>query len=380
MKVLHTIAGFGAKSGGTSTCTYDLLAAMHARGGECEVDLLTVDVRDASDRIMGQGEEWIHALPNDCRTQFGFSRNIRRAIASSDYDIYHTNGLWLYCNHATTAVARRKGRPYVITPHGMLYPQALARSAWKKRLLLDMCFRGDILSASCIHATCNEEMNVVRRFGYEGPIAVIANPVVIPDYAAELVNDRSIVRFGFLGRLHPRKKVENILYAASLTQRQDEFRIEVMGKGNDDYENFLRKEAGRLNLRNVEFCGFVNGREKYERLSALSVLLVPSDFENFGMIITEALSVGTPVMASLGTPWEELDRYGCGWWLDRTPENIARVMNEVLDMPSEQLAAMGERGRMLIADKYSALKVAQQMQSLYEWLATGGVKPDFVYE
>ena len=29
MKILQTIAGFGAKSGGTSTCTYDLLNAMH---------------------------------------------------------------------------------------------------------------------------------------------------------------------------------------------------------------------------------------------------------------------------------------------------------------------------------------------------------------
>jgi len=262
----------------------------------------------------------------------------------------------------------------------MLYPQALARSAWKKRLLLDMFFREDILSASCIHATCNEEMNAVRRFGYEGPIAVIANPLVIPDYAAELVNDRSIVRFGFLGRLHPIKGVENLLYGAASVVSSSKFEVYIAGMGENDYERFLRHEVERLRLDNVEFYGFVNGRAKYEFLSHLSVLFVPSEMENFGMVVTEALSVGTPVMASLGTPWEELDRYGCGWWLDRTPENIARVMNEVLDMPSEQLAAMGERGRMLVADKYSALKVAQQMQSLYEWLATGGVKPDFVYE
>ena len=78
---------------------------------------------------------------------------------------------------------------------------------------------------------------------------------------------------------------------------------------------------------------------------------VPSDFENFGMIVTEALSVGTPVMASLGTPWEELNTIGCGWWIDRTPENIAQVMRQVMEMSIPELLAMGERGATACAEE-----------------------------
>ena len=93
---------------------------------------------------------------------------------------------------------------------------------------------------------------------------------------------------------------------------------------------------------------------------------MPSDFENFGMIVTEALSVGTPVMASLGTPWEELNTEQCGWWVDRSVESVAEVMREVLAMPVEQLLDMGKRGRRLVAEKYEASRVARRMLGLYE--------------
>ena len=163
----------------------------------------------------------------------------------------------------------------------------------------------------------------------------------------------------------------------SLSSPQD-CELVIMGKGDDAYEQFLRNEANRLGLKNVVFSGFVSGREKYEQLAHLSCLFVPSDFENFGMIVTEALSVGTPVMASLGTPWEELNTVGCGWWIDRSPENIAAVMQQVIEMPVAQLLAMGEKGRQLVQEKYTAPQVAQQMKKLYEWLAGNGNKPSFI--
>lgn len=60
-------------------------------------------------------------------------------------------------------------------------------------------------------------------------------------------------------------------------------------------------------------CG-VCGQNKYDRLSKLRVLFVPSVQESFGIIVFEILIYGTPVYASLGTPWQELNEYECGWW------------------------------------------------------------------
>lgn len=155
----------------------------------------------------------------------------------------------------------------------------------------------------------------------------------------------------------------------------------IMGKGDEVYEQFLRNETKRLRLEScVKFYGFVNGRDKYEQLAQLSCLFVPSDFENFGMIVTEALSVGTPVMASLGTPWEELNTKKCGWWIDRSPENIAQVMQQVQKMSIPELLSMGDRGKQLVQEKYTAPMVARKMQELYEWLLSKRSKPEFVYE
>lgn len=390
MRILQTIAGFGAKCGGTSTCTYNLLAAMHRdESSKTEVDLLTVEVSNDSDSLMGCGEEWIKAVPNDCRTHYGISRNMSRWLKLSDYDVYHTNGLWMHINHKTCAVARRKGRPYIITPHGMLYPEALHRSFWKKWPLIQLFFKKDILRADCLHATCTREMEEIRRFGYKGPVAVIANPTEMPDYIDSIAKGREAAflgcnrpkSLGFLGRLHPIKQVENLLYGVALLgDRVQEVELEIMGKGDDRYEQFLRDEAARLGIEDrVSFVGFVSGAEKYHRIADLACLFMPSDMENFGMIVTEALSVGTPVMASLGTPWQELNEHKCGWWVDSSPESIAAVMEQALTMPLDELAAMGARGRRLVKEKYSDTEVASAMSELYRWLAGEAPRPEFVH-
>ena len=227
----------------------------------------------------------------------------------------------------------------------------------------------------------------MRNFGYKGTIAIIPNPANLPDYLNEVVATKPVFlrdglprKFGFLGRLHPIKKVENLLYGMAKLSCSQDCELVIMGKGDDAYEQFLRSEVARLGLKNVKFSGFVSGREKYEQLAGLSCLFVPSDFENFGMIVTEALSVGTPVMASLGTPWEELNIIGCGWWIDRSPENIADVMQQVVDMPLSQLLAMGEKGREFVLQKYTAQQVARQMQQLYEWLGDNEVTPQFLFD
>ena len=97
------------------------------------------------------------------------------------------------------------------------------------------------------------------------------------------------------------------------------------------------------------------------------------------MIVPEALICGTPVYASLGTPWYELEQNNCGWWRDNSPETIAEVICELMSLDDEALLAKGNNGRMLIEEKYEQHKVAGMMLDLYHWLITGADKPDFCY-
>lgn len=376
MKILQTIAGFGAHSGGTSTCTYDLLSSMHQIGSH--VDLLTLQTDD----LMGKGEPWIKALSNDALSPYGYSRNMNRFLQQSDYDLYHTNGMWMYCNHETCLIARKKQKPYIITPHGMLYPQALARSTWKKKLLLMLGgVDKDLQLASCIHCTCHEEMKYYRDLGYKNPVAVIPNPVPVPEFVDELRKVHDVKRIGFLGRLHPRKNAEALVKAWHLLgEKVQDAQLVIMGKGDEEYEAELRGYVKQYNLHNVEFAGFVTGREKFERLASLTALCVPSDFENFGMIVTEALSVGTPVIASLGTPWEELNTRHCGYWVSNGVQTLAETIEKVLALPLTEIETMGVNGKRLVQEKYRDIQVARMMQQLYEWVVNGGTRPEFVYD
>ena len=390
MRVLQTIGCLSAELGGMSVCTYNLLSTMNclmlSEEDSIEVSVLTTESKVKDEPLLGE-DEWIISVENDGISHYEYSSNIRKWLKNSNYDLYHTNGLWLYVNHVTCRNARDKNVPYIISTHGMLYREALQRSYWKKLPFRLLFFDKDVANADCIHATCHKEMEEIRRFGYKGPIAVIPNPTYHPEYLDEVYAERlSLIEgcnprmFGYLGRLHPRKKVENILYAYAKVSQKQECELIIMGKGDDKYEHFLKSEVKRLGLRNVFFCGFVSGREKYENLAKLACLFVPSDFENFGMVVTEALSVGTPVMASLGTPWKELKTDNCGWWQDCSVENIAKIMHQSLEVSTETLIEMGERGRKLVVEKYSAEIVANNMAELYRWIVKGGNKPEFVYE
>lgn len=387
MKVLQTISDLSAKSGGPSTCTLDLLNGLsdiHA-----EVDLLTF----SSDDILGKGNSWLKEVSNDTKMPLDISKNIRKALLESDYDLYHANALWQYSSHITCKTARSKNKPYILSPHGMLYPTALAIKRWKKIPMLKLWFNKDIMQASCLHATCIPEMEHCRTFGYKGPIAVIPNAVVLPE-GVELkdrncrdAKGRKLI--GFLGRLHPIKKIEQVLYAMDKLQSEglkigECLSFQIMGKYDDDYEQWLKEEVKKLGLEQcVEFVGFVSGKEKYDRLAKLSALMVPSAQENFGMIVPEALISGTPVYASLGTPWSELNEHDAGWWKDNNPSTIAEVIKEILYLSDEELYQKGKNGRKLIEEKYEQHKVACMMKQLYEWIVKDkmdiSLKPWFVY-
>lgn len=386
MKVLQTISGLSAKFGGPSTCTFDLLTGLN--NIKAAVNLLTVSTED----ILGKGSTWLKAVPNDCITPLGLSKNIRRELENSNYDLYHVNALWSYICHVTCVISREKGKPYIISPHGMLYPTALAFRRWKKIPMLKLWFNKDIMQATCLHATCIPEMEYCREFGYKGPIAVIPNAVVFPEGVELKVNNvrdaKGRKRIGFLGRLHPIKKIEQVLYALDILKSEGLeiekcLSFEIMGKYDDDYEKWLKCEVKRLGLEGcVEFVGFVSGKEKYDRLANLFALMVPSTQENFGMIVPEALICGTPVYASLGTPWSELNAHDAGWWKDNNPSTIAEVIKEILSLSDEKLYQKGKNGRKLIEEKYEQHRVACMMKQLYDWIYLGMKdenKPEFVY-
>ena len=376
MHILHS-GSLDVKTGGPALSTYLSIKGL-IRGG--------VDTEIIMPPIIGDGRliaddvkiHYTNALKNP---RFGYMPGLKQTLRNlPEYDLYHAQGIWQYLPHVVAAFARREGKPYIITPRGMLYPQALEQSALIKKVSLALYQRKDLQNAAAIQATCVEEMKHYRRLGFTNPVAVIPNPIDTNGIIDRPIPAKPKLRIGYLGRIHPRKRIERLIYAFdTMRSKLQDAELLIIGADNEGYEKFLKDEVARLGLANVKFTGFLAGEEKDETITSLSCLAVPSDFENFGNIVTEALVRGVPVIASKGTPWQELEEYGCGWWVDNDRESINKAIQKVASLSQKELEDMGYRGKQLIKEKYSVEEVGAKLKSLYEWVLGQGEKPEFVY-
>ena len=90
----------------------------------------------------------------------------------------------------------------------------------------------------------------------------------------------------------------------------------------------LRKAARHLS---VTFAGMVEGELKAGALAAANALILPSHHENFGLVVAEALSFGTPVLLSRQVNIaEEIELAGAGFVESDTVEGTTRLIERWL--------------------------------------------------
>lgn len=314
--------------------------------------------------------------------RLGFIPGLDKTLSAiGQVNLIHIQGLWQYLAYASAKFARKHNIPYIITLRGMLYPQALAHSSLIKKISLRLYQKNDLQSAACIQATCMEELKYYRDLGFTNPVAVIPNPIEIPNDIVDDVKKDSVFRIGYLGRVHPRKRIERLIYAVAHLQTKSNNNCElvIIGSGDAAYEDFLRAEVKRLGLTNVKFAGFLTGNEKRLAIKNLSVLAVPSDFENFGNIVTEALSNAIPVIASTGTPWQQLVEKKCGWWIPNDQKSIDQILSDVALLDDTELSRMGRKGKEWMSEDFSVNALGLKMKRVYDWIFGAGDKPEYVY-
>lgn len=101
----------------------------------------------------------------------------------------------------------------------------------------------------------------------------------------------------YLGRLEKRKGVDFLVDAyARLRQDHDDVRLVIGGSGVK--RKSLEKYIAQYEIPDVEFIGFVADEDKYSLLANSDVYCSPAIYgESFGMVLLEAMAVGTPIVA-----------------------------------------------------------------------------------
>jgi glycosyltransferase involved in cell wall biosynthesis len=123
----------------------------------------------------------------------------------------------------------------------------------------------------------------------------------------------------------------------------------------------------------------LNDVEKWEAFARASVFVLPSHSENFGVVVAEALSVGVPVITTTGTPWADLVKKGCGWWVSPSVEGISGALIDATALTPDERFRMGLRGKAWVDAEFGWLGIGEKMMELYRWLTGDCICPRHVF-
>lgn len=311
------------------------------------------------------------------RRPITFYQAVRHVIANDSPDIVHDHGLWLPLHGAVALAARQQGVPLVLSPKGMAMPWALRYKRWKKRLTWWAYQRWIMRQAVLLHATSAAEVEAFRALGLTQPIAMVPYGVDIPGTLP--VPQQNAGRTAlFLSRLHPKKGLP-VLLDAWATLQPTGWRLVLVGPDERGHRAALEEQVRTLGLQqNVQFEGPVPDAEKWQWYADADLFILPTYSENFGIVVPEALAAGTPALTTTGAPWQDLETHGCGWWVEPTMGAIQSALGEALACSDQDRAAMGQRGRHLVEEKYTWASVGEQMVAVYEWLLGRRSRPPCV--
>ena len=298
--------------------------------------------------------------------------------AAQSVDIVHSNGLWafpnIYPSQAISMVRRNKAGkdqafPKLVTaPRGCLAKWAL-RNSWLKKKLFGF-FYGQyaaLRETDMFHATSEKEYEEIRAAGYRQPVAIVPIGMDLPEIQSHVKENVGRIRkVVFFGRLHKVKGVDRLVRAWGEVACEG-WELVIAGPDCGMLEA-LKGIVAEERVPRVSFVGEINGPAKYEFLAGGDIYVLPSDTENFGVTVTEALVSGTPVIASQGTPWQGLERERCGKWVPIGVEPLAAALKEMMSMSDEERATMGARGREWIRRDFSWKGIGAKMKAAYEWL------------
>ncbi len=159
-----------------------------------------------------------------------------------------------------------------------------------------------------------------------------------------------------------------------------DWEIEIAGNGDTSYVEMLEKLIFSKGLQDqIKIVGPKFGHDKISAYHSADLFVLPTYSENFGIVIAEALACGIPVITTKGTPWQELEEYNAGKWIDVGVDFLRNALEETLIQGNVALIEMGRNGRKLIEEKYSIESVAVSFVKLYEWILNRKDKPEFVY-
>lgn len=337
----------GSKGGGPIRSVANLVQAL---GDEFDFRIL------ARDRDLGDEHAYV-GIPTDTWVPVGkaqvrylspatYTRSgVTEALLASDPDLVYCQSYFSPLVSILPRILKRRGRlraPLLVAPRGEFSAGALALKGRKKRLFLALGKRLGLDRNVVWHATAPEEAEDLRRTLGAGIEVLLAPPIPTPDDRplARREKREGEVEIAFLSRISPKK---NLLGAVEIVAGIDGARLTAYGPKEDpEYwaECVVRAEEFGVSLVDG---GALKPEAVRPALERAHLLLFPTFGENYGHVVMEAVTAGTPVLLSDRTPWRGLEAEGLGW--DLPLENVAAFRDAILAIRASDEKAFTERSQ-----------------------------------
>lgn len=347
----------GYKAGGPLRTIANMVVHL---GEEIEFRIVTSD-RDAGDEQPYAGiraNEWntvskaeVLYLSPERRGLFCLAKVIR----DSRCDAIYLNSFFDPDFTMKPLLARRLGmlpaKPMIIAPRGEFSAGALALKAVKKRAYMAAAKLSGLYSGLAWHASTNHEVaDIQQAFGVDRK--QVRNAVNLPPRSGPVsCRPPNLSRSAgdplpvcFLSRVSPKKNLDFALVVLSRVTVPIQF--DIWGPIGDQVYWDRCQALIRTLPRNitVRYRGSIEHEQVIGTIAGYDLFFFPTRGENYGHVVLEALTAGTPILIADTTPWRNLAERGVGWELPLDSEHAFAEKIEWM-AGSKEITTMRENAR-----------------------------------
>ena len=383
MNILQGCVRYPPAPGGAETVVKAYSEGLAGKGHNVEV--ITTDLYTETPFVKKEMPSEVSGIPVSRHSAFTISGEAHYVLApgmiksflSKKADIIHTHSYGYFQNHAGWIREKLQSTPWVITPH--FHPSWSMWGGAKRRTLRDFydskIGRSTMEAADLITCVSNHEKEVlVKEIGLnDDNIKIIYNGIYWDDWKEipskkvfrdkfPQISDRFVI---FAGRLATNKGLTNLIEAISIGD-SDEFDLVIMGA-----DMGLGKELDALALsQNVKMhrLGHVDDNVYRSALAAAEVLVLPSEYEAFGIVLLEAAAANTPVIGTrVGGIPEAMSENNNGLIVEYDNSNeLSKAIFSILE-DSKMSKEMGDFGRKF-SSNFSWVNIIDILEKEYDSL------------
>ena len=385
LKIAQVVPFYYPVIGGAEKIVQDLSEEMVKRGHEVHV---FTSSRNHAKKVMNRpSKEYINGVAvyrfsSLINSEFmSFFPGVILPLLEKRFDIVHLHAYRHPHTEIGNLISKLKFIPTILQGHSPFFPQKFVGPKYIFYGAYDMIARYTILKTiSVILAlTPSAKQEYIKRGAQKDKIKIVPN-FVSKDFFRQDVDPSSFIQkydlvdrkiMLFLSRLHPCKRVDLIITA--LPQVAQEFpNIFLLLVGPDEnHYSYLANLARRLGVQSYfRWIGTLHGFERLRAYSACHFLVLPSDYEPFGIVLLEAMAMGKPVIAVDSGPQRYIVKDGETGLLIQ-PGDFSQLSKAMVTLLGDEdlRKRMGRNAREW-AENFRLSKIVDKIEGIYKDLVT----------